>query len=659
MGTPTLRRRLLFFLLAAGLFVGLTVLGNSDIPYLSAFAGTAAAAEIVLLAAWGVLRLFRRFLWRVGRRLAFSYVLIGILPVPMVALLATVALFFLAGSFMGHVYRGAVHEIYGELVGAASVRSPGAGASPPDGVALALYRNGRRVSGDSALPATWPEWLPPQSAPRTADPDFWPPFVRLPDGRVSLAAAVGDARAGTVALYTGDLGMALAHRAGLWVKFESLNPAQDKGGTKLVIGTKTYELKPLRETDDVPSANAFFGWQQGMSLWQRPLLTWGDLSSHLVELGSGAPADKQFLAALRASPAAVKKLLVSSNAEVNTAAWAALIAVAFLLFDIYAVALAMALYMIFGLSRAVNRLSRGTAAVAQGDFSARIKVKRKDQLGDLQRTFNQMAEHLEQLVQTAAQKEAIEKELAIARDLQKSLLPSATGSTARPEQVEFATHFEPSAAIGGDYFDILRLGPDRLAVVIADVSGHGLPAGLRMAMLKAGLQILADEDLGPQDILRRLDGLVRSGDSGRVFVTATLAVLDFRSGRLELTNAGHPPVYLVRPAGVEEILLPGSPLGGLGQTYGQRTLTLGPGETLVLLSDGLIEATNPAGDPFGYEAVARVLGGPASSADAVRARLLAAVAAHCAGRPAEDDRTLVVMRYVPPAGGELAAGLRG
>lgn len=652
MGIPALRRRLIFLLLAAGLFVGLTLLGNANVPYLSVFAGTAAVAEIILLLAWGFLRLFRRFLWRVGRRLAFSYFLIGALPVPLVALLLAVALLFLAGFFMGHVYRGAVHEIYGELVGAASARPTGtAGASSLKDVAIAVYRDGRRVSGDPALPAKWPAWLPPQDTAGPIDPQFAPPFVRLPDGRVSLAAAVGNAQQGAVALYTGDLALALAQRAGLWVKFESLDPTQEKGGTKLTIGTRTYELKPLREGDDLPGADAYFGWKKGMSVWQRPFLTWGDLSGQLLTFTDGSPADKRFLAALRASPAAVKKLLVSSNAEVNTAAWAALIAVAFLLFDIYAVALAMAFYMIFGLSRAVNRLSRGTAAVARGDFSARIPVKRKDQLGDLQRTFNQMAEHLEQLVQTAAQKEAIEKELAIARDLQKSLLPSEMDATSRPEHVEFATHFEPSAAIGGDYFDILRLGPDRLAVVIADVSGHGLPAGLRMAMLKAGLQILAEEDLGPQEILRRLDGLVRSGDSGRLFVTATLAILDFRSGQLELTNAGHPPAYLVRAEGVEEILLPGSPLGGLGHSYGQRRLTLRPGEALVLLSDGLIEATNPAGEPFGYDSVQRVLRGPAPSADAVRTRLLAAVAAHCAGQPAEDDRTLVVMRYAPPARG--------
>ncbi len=103
--------------------------------------------------------------------------------------------------------------------------------------------------------------------------------------------------------------------------------------------------------------------------------------------------------------------------------------------------------------------------------------------------------------------------------------------------------------------------------------------------------------------------------------------------------------YRVRGAEVEEILLPSSPLGGLGHQYGRATLALQP-EDVVWLSDGLIEATNGAGEPFGYDAAAAALAGePGQSAADVRNRLLAAVERHAAGEPASDDRTLMVMRY--------------
>jgi sigma-B regulation protein RsbU (phosphoserine phosphatase) len=264
-----------------------------------------------------------------------------------------------------------------------------------------------------------------------------------------------------------------------------------------------------------------------------------------------------------------------------------------------------------------------------------------------------MTEHLEQLVSTATQKEILEKELAIARDLQKSLIPIDLPSD---EGVEFATLFEPSAAIGGDYFDILRLGEDRLAVIIADVSGHGLPTGLRMAMLKAALTILATQHVEPEDILEHLDAVVRLDRDGRFFVTATFAVVDFRRGTLDITNAGHPPTYVLSGGSVREVLLPGSPLGGLGHTYGRETVPLRPGDVVVWLSDGFIEARDDDSEPFGYCGVEEALGdvaataadvegGTGPAAAVVRDHLVAAVNRHTRGGSPEDDRTLVVMRY--------------
>jgi sigma-B regulation protein RsbU (phosphoserine phosphatase) len=190
-------------------------------------------------------------------------------------------------------------------------------------------------------------------------------------------------------------------------------------------------------------------------------------------------------------------------------------------------------------------------------------------------------------------------------------------------------------------------------VVVADVSGHGLPTGLRMAMVKAALGILVVETHEADEILRRLDATVRSGaNSGEVsgrqsrfFVTAVFSRVDFRRGSVEITNAGHPPAYHLRNGEVEEILLPGSPLGGLGHSYGRRRLELEDGDVLVWLSDGLIEASDADDEPFGYEKTQEAIAGPAESAQEVRDRLLAAVEEHTGGRPAMDDRTLVVMRY--------------
>jgi sigma-B regulation protein RsbU (phosphoserine phosphatase) len=363
-------------------------------------------------------------------------------------------------------------------------------------------------------------------------------------------------------------------------------------------------------------------------------------------------ASHEVLAHVLGTPRLLARQLFAGTSEYDTVLWIGLVAVASGLTTLYAVAVLVALYMIVGLSRAVNRLSRATGAVQRGEFAVRIPVRRRDQVGALQTSFNEMAAHLQDLVATAAQKEVLEKELAIARELQESLLPR---DLPQGDGVEFATLFEPSAALGGDYFDILRLDQARLAVMIADVSGHGLSSGLRMAMLKAAFSILIEQEESPAAILRRLDTLVRGSAEERFFVTATLSLIDLAGGRVELWNAGHPPTYLLRRGDAREIVLPGSPLGSLGQAYGHATIELAAGDVLVWLSDGFIEATDSGGEPFGYERVLEALSGAGATILEVRARLLSAVERHAAGQPADDDRTLVVMGYRAPAI-EAAAG---
>ena len=385
--------------------------------------------------------------------------------------------------------------------------------------------------------------------------------------------------------------------------------------------------------------------------YEKPSILWLESTGALPLLATGEQVAEGVGAALASSPPSLFRAMLESSAEVDSKAWIALLGVAVLFAEIYLVAAAVAIFMIFGLSRAVNRLSSATEAIARGDFSTRIPVRRKDQFGDLQRSFNEMSEHLEELVQTAAQKEVLDKELALARQVQQDLLPA--GIEDRPG-VEFSTFFEPSAAIGGDYFDILAAGDGRVAVVVADVAGHGLAAGLRMALVKSALTLLVEDRIAAPAILARLHRLLRSKPGERSFVTASLSVFDPATGRLELTNAGHPPAYVVRSTGeVEEILAPGLPLGALGASAGvggaglpgAATARLSPGDAMVWLSDGLIECCDAQGEQFGYDRVRQHLAGAPTSAETLRDRLLHAVRRHTHGLPADDDRTLVVMVY--------------
>jgi len=646
---------------AFGLFlfaVVLATVANAQIAYLSSAAKAALAAIIVLVLGWIAVRAYRAFLWKVGRRLAFSYFLVGVLPIPMVLIALSIGLYILSGFFLGHLFRDGTRKLTFELRHSAMIalhemaRDETLATSAGPEIVFGYYRSGKKIGGDPRTPSKWPDWLVRSTAakPLSTDRNREEPttFVSRKNGAPTLAAAAGDAQRGVVALYVGDLEEELSERSDLWIELYRPEDVHQDDNLSIQAGGRTLNLQRLREGPARGEAAKFFkARSKGESFWDAPFLIWGEAAGSLLDLENGSRSAEYVAAKLRTTPRMIRLHYFSPSAEFDAAIWGGLVIVIFLLFDVYVVAAVMASVLIFGISRAVNRLSRATAAVQEGNFAVRIPVKRRDQIGAMQRSFNAMAANLERLVASAAQKELLDKELAIARDMQKSLLP-ATLPTGRG--VEFATLFDPSAAIGGDYYDVLPFGDQDLAVMIADVSGHGLHTGLRMAMVKAALQILVEEIGKPAEIMRRLDRVVRGESGTRFFVTATLARIDFKKAEIELTNAGHPPTYHLRGGTVREIMLPGSPLGVMRQTYGAETIQLLSGDVVVWLSDGLIEASNALDEPFGYDSVVRALSGPTDSAEQVRDRLLSAIAAHTAGHPAEDDRTLVVFRYAPEGG---------
>ena len=755
-----------FALVTLGLVL-VRALWRLHLPYVNTVVGLGLGCLCLIVAMLAAWRVLSAFLYKVGRRLSFSYFLIGVLPIPMVLLLLAVVAYLLACFFIGHVYRDALGSLDAEVAAATRERAahylvsgkvpdPRVAGGAMPAMVFAYYRDGERIAGDPRAPAHWPAWASQAAAARTAtaapvtaspagasaatvaaspgaasagaasagertgagtgtgtgtgagtatgtgSPGTASPGAGLASlprfysgalGCPTLAAAAGGASRGALGVYTGDLDFELSRRSGLWV--ETNRPGDPVDVMRIKLGSRELPLLTLHRGSNLGEAQRFFK-QRSRGDWflDRQLLWWGQASGPLVDLSGSRVITGSLLVTLSGTPRIVRQHLFAANGEIDAPSWAVLVGLAVLLFNVYAAAALMALFMIVGLSRAVNRLSRATDAVRRGDFSVRIPGGRRDQIGDLQRTFNEMAANLETLVAASAQKELLEKELSLARDLQNSLIPSNLPSG---EGVEFATLFEPSAAIGGDYFDVLRLSEREIAVIIADVSGHGLSTGLRMAMLKAALLILIEETRKPEEILRRLDAVVRSNAEGRCFVTATLAMFDLREGRLTLTNAGHPPTYIVRGGRVQEILLPSSPLGALGHSYARRELTLDRGDVVVWLSDGVFEETNSEGEPFGYDRIETALaaaakqpgaagaaggtsatgsrrralaaagaGGGAGavahlsgahlaepSAAAVRDRLLAAVAAHVGTQPPTDDRTVVVMRW----GGPLTVAL--
>ena len=673
-GSRTLTRTtLLISGLLFVLFRGLAVAFDSGL--LRTLSKLSFACLVLVALVWAFRALWRSFFWRVGRRLAFSYFTVGVLPMAMLGLIFLLAAYLFGGFLLGHLYRDALDDLDDELVAAAETRVADLQhrrTGLPDRVGdlvFAEYRNGSRISGDAEAPQTWPAWLAAGRGrrdglaggkvgahPGGADRQ---PFVALADGRISAAAVAQTDDHAVLVYFAGSIDAELRRRTHVWVDLLRDDDPRRKATTRLQIFGREFRLGGLW-LDRTPDQSAEYyklnppAKAGNPRLWEKPTIVWMESTGALPLLATGQPASESIAAALASSPPSLFRAMLSTSAEVDSAAWIALLGVAVLFAEIYLVAAGIAIFMIVGLSRAVNRLSRATEAIGHGDFSTRIPVRRKDQLGDLQRSFNEMSEHLEELVQTAAQKEVLDKELALARQVQQDLLPA--GIDERPG-VEFSTYFEPSAAIGGDYFDILAAGHGRVAVVVADVAGHGLAAGLRMALVKSALTLLIEDRVAAPAILARLHRLLRNKAGERSFVTASLSLFDPATGSFELTNAGHPPAYIVRGNGqVEEILAPGMPLGAIGSVGGvaappgEARGKLAPGDALVWLSDGLIECVNAAGEQFGYDRIRQHLAGAPTTAESLRNRLLGSIHHHTGGLPADDDRTLVVMVYRAPFG---------
>ncbi|HMB52916.1 MAG TPA: PP2C family protein-serine/threonine phosphatase [Thermoanaerobaculia bacterium] len=236
----------------------------------------------------------------------------------------------------------------------------------------------------------------------------------------------------------------------------------------------------------------------------------------------------------------------------------------------------------------------------------------------------------------------VRDELEIARQLQRELLPHGAPEIAG---LTFAHAYRTANEVGGDYYDFVPLDDGRLALVIGDASGHGMAAGLLMAIASSTLHTAIDLDPRPDRVAAILNrALCRAGDR-RAFMTLFYALLDPANGKLDYVCAGHPFPLLRRADGaVEELGDGGLPLGmrpEIEAPLGHAELA--PGDVLLLYTDGLPEAVGPDDRAFGFERL-RALVTAAGDAETLRDRILHAFDGHRGDRPLDDDLSLVVVK---------------
>lgn len=304
--------------------------------------------------------------------------------------------------------------------------------------------------------------------------------------------------------------------------------------------------------------------------------------------------------------------------------------------------------IIRGILDDVKGLAEAAGRFGHGDLDHRIEVRGRDELGSLSASFNTMAQNIEENQELLLEKERLEADLSLARDIQQRMLPQTPPIL---PGLDVAGISIPSREVGGDLFYFLPVPKGRLGLTIGDVSGKSVPAALLMSNVLAALRTEARLVEGEDQILTHLNALIAEQVEPGRFVTFFYGVLDRSELRLNYACAGHNPPLLVKPDGsIEWLSEAGMPLGVVAEhTYTAANVDLGVGDVLVLYSDGVTEAERPTTgeEPDFYDdhrLVQAVRDARGKTASEIIQAVVDSVNVYTGGSDLSDDLTLVVVK---------------
>ena len=615
--------------------------------------GTWALVSLLFFWLWSLFHLavrMRLHFLRLRPKLAVSAFLIGFVPLVLVILLAVVVVYTSLGGarasraqLMLETWReSAARGIdLAPVVFDTTFVWPGNDGTVPRG---AVHVPAPEWTGDLArvladeLAADRPDSVAPAPVDTTAwflaDRDIW--LMRWED-------VGGDApRVRAWALGQRSL-LLLSELLGAGISLQAVEVDRDDGD--LTIGRNVTEYR-----EDYPGRKVVYRDVTGDPSFWSDMRYFGGTLLELIHFRGDEVREVSLFLNLKVGWADLKAEFLEGDNNINVAVVVALVLVAVLFLVIEVFALFFGVRISEGIVSALHALHRGTRAVAEGDLDTVITIPNEDEFGDLAGIFNDMTRAVKQGQEDALARERLTREMETAREIQERLLP---------DSAPHLTGFEvtgtsiPSREVGGDYFDFIVQGPDRMGVAVGDVSGKGMPAALLMSNLQASLHGQVIHPSSVADVVSRVNDLIVRSTDPHMFATFFYGVLDTAAGTLTSVNAGHNPPMVLRADGTVEELRKGGLLLGMVEDveYVQEEVTLAPGEVVVLYTDGITEAVGPSAeedDPdamFGEDQLEDVVRRHAHlPAVGIKEAILAAVAEHTAGVAQSDDITLVVIR---------------
>lgn len=315
-----------------------------------------------------------------------------------------------------------------------------------------------------------------------------------------------------------------------------------------------------------------------------------------------------------------------------------------------------------GMIKRLERLSGATARFKEGDITQRVPVSKADEIGQLERQFNQMAEQIveniherESLAEQSARREErirIEQELSSAQFIQRSLLPEELPSI---PGWEIQVSYRPALEVGGDLYDVLTLPDGRIEIVIGDANGKGISSALVMATTVAMLRAAAPGTGSAGKSLALVNDLLQGRVPVGTFVTCFYAILDPANRVMWYANAGHNLPFVLRDRDIFTLEERGMPLGMMpGQEYGEASIQLDPADTILFYTDGLVEAHDSKREMYGPDRIKQILS--QHHAEGLIENLLRDLDRFTgADSEQEDDITLLLLRKAGQAGEEFEA----
>ncbi len=637
-------------------------------PVIEAFRKVASLAVRVSVVWLGVLLLVRhrrQFLWRVRRKLILSYVFLGFVPVVLVVVFASVAGVILHGNTASYLFNEGLGNIQEEVHQVAASAAMEIGDTPVTsevvvagyykrllgkfrGLSLAVVPTAGN-DGPIAEAGAWRHAPPPTRVPAWAgDRDFSGVLAMVFNGttdaegkRLLIRASVpleGGQYAVIVDLPVDtDVIARLDDETGARLSGIEIN---QQAGDQVATAQPMQGRAPAVADADEPSAACTGLTMLRCTVMFMDFTDWESGSTGRVSASLDASLGRLFN---RLSEA--QGMQLQGNTLVLL-----LVVLGVLLLIVQGVALFFGAGLGRQITSAVHELFIGTERVQQGDFTHRIRMDSQDQLGDLADSFNRMSASIEHLLHVQREKQRLDDELRIARDIQQSLLPETPPTF---DGLSIADLCVPAREVGGDYYDFFHLGPRQLGVLVADVSGKGTSAALYMAELKGLMLALSHLERSPKALLTRVNRLLADHLDNRSFITMTYAVIDLEARTLTHARAGHTPLIVASADGVEMIVPNGMVLGlrlpGAGTRFEElleeHVRPLRVGDVVLLHTDGITEAMDTDGELFSDAALSGVVAAHHQlDAAGIRERVLREVRAFVGGAEPHDDMTMVVVK---------------